>query len=113
MRHEEATDSAVAESMETPSPPNGLMALRHSTRSLSDLLADRALELSGTIALTTTELTKRSAALAEQTDRIANYVQALPTRDDFDALIAENESLRQRLDAIESVLQDWQRRRVA
>lgn len=45
----------------------------------------------------TQELAHQVAALMKQADKIANHVQGLPTRDDYDAVVAENKRLRENI----------------
>lgn len=42
----------------------------------------------------------RLRSIEAHNERIANYVQGLPSREDYDALVAENESIREQLRAL-------------
>jgi len=46
------------------------------------------------------DVARTVAALVEQADRVANYVQSLPTREDYDALVLENNYLRENVRAL-------------
>lgn len=74
------------------------MQLVHLRGWVDDANDSLALALRVSIALAGVE--KRVAALAAQQDRTANVVQGLPNRDDYDALVAENEQLRQQVRAL-------------
>lgn len=88
-------------------PENPLMALSFGRHIDPHSGVDPIDEALGHASLDQMELSRRVTILARQADRMANHIQGLPTREDYDALLAEHAAMREKLNRLDTLLHSF------